>query len=128
MTLPTFSPNTLPQDPNLIIPIEPAVACTLTDAELGQRKDTLLTQARQHILETKAVPNGYAFRFAPDDDGLNVATTIIGLERKCCSFLHFQLDVSPQHGPIWLKLTGPSGTSAFLEQALGFKDYHHSAT
>ena len=36
-------------------------------------------------------------------------------ERRCCPFLTFTLELAPDGGPLWLRLTGPAGTRAFLE-------------
>jgi hypothetical protein len=39
---------------------------------------------------------------------------LITVERECCPFLRFNLRLEPGEGPIWLELTGPSGTKDFL--------------
>jgi hypothetical protein len=39
-------------------------------------------------------------------------------ERLCCPFLEFGITIAPANGPVWLRLTGPEGTRAFLEAEL----------
>lgn len=94
------------------------LACRLTDSELRVRKETVLRQAQQAVLEVKVLRDGYALRFPSEDRWLGELTRIIGLERDCCPFLRFRLTVEPNGGPLWLELTGPHGTKAFLEAEL----------
>lgn len=39
--------------------------------------------------------------------------TLIQLEHQCCPFLRFSLIFEAGKGPVWLELTGPSGTKNF---------------
>jgi hypothetical protein len=39
-------------------------------------------------------------------------------ERRCCPFLAFALTVSPDRGPLELRVTGPEGVTAFLRAEL----------
>lgn len=66
--------------------------------------------------DRRAMPNGYAFRFSADT--LDRLARFVGNERKCCPFLEFTIEVPPDDGPIWLRLTGPVGTPEFLEAEL----------
>lgn len=65
--------------------------------------------------EKRQLPDGYAFRFAPDD--LEDIARFVANERKCCPFLTFGVEVSAD-GPLWLRLTGPAGTRDFLDAEL----------
>jgi hypothetical protein len=40
---------------------------------------------------------------------------LITFERECCPFLQFTVRIEPANGPLWLELTGPSGTKDFLQ-------------
>lgn len=44
--------------------------------------------------------------------------TIFGLERLCCPFLRFLVEVEPNSGPLWMRLTGREGAKEFLRLAL----------
>jgi hypothetical protein len=68
--------------------------------------------------ERVEVADGYSWRFLPD--ALDEVALFVSWERKCCPFLRFRIDVSPDSGPLWLTLDGPAGTRGFLESELGF--------
>lgn len=67
-------------------------------------------------LEREALPEGYAFRFAPGD--FEEVARFVANERKCCPFLTFEITVSPSEESVWLRMTGPEGTRAFLDVEL----------
>jgi hypothetical protein len=69
--------------------------------------------------ERADLPDGYAFRFA--DDKLVELVRFIDNERKCCPFMTFHLQVGPQAGPIWLRMTGPVGTREVLQAELSLQ-------
>jgi hypothetical protein len=94
------------------------IACTLNEADFQTRRGGLLQQVSEHALERKPVASGYALRFAPEDDVLEPLFRLIQLERTCCAFLRFELILEPDQGPVWLTLTGPEGTHAFLDEIL----------
>jgi len=50
---------------------------------------------------------------------LTKAAEFISLERLCCPFLRFSLEVEPEGGPIWLRLTGREGVKAFIREEVG---------
>lgn len=66
--------------------------------------------------ERQALMDGYAFRFPADT--IDSLARFITNERKCCPFLTFVIEVSPAGGPVWLRMTGPSGTREFLDAEL----------
>lgn len=68
------------------------------------------------VQESHELPDGLAFRFAAE--AYAEVTTFIAQERHCCPFFQFQLDVSPDHGPIWLRITGADGAKAVLAAGL----------
>lgn len=64
------------------------------------------------VQERRELADGYAFRFAPER--LDGVMRFVANERLCCPFLEFVITVSPSGGPVWLRMTGPEGTRAFL--------------
>jgi len=66
--------------------------------------------------EIRELPDGYAFRLAPDAETLVTAAKFISLERLCCPFLGFALEVELEGGPVWLRLTGREGVKAFIRE------------
>jgi hypothetical protein len=69
--------------------------------------------------ERADLPDGYAFRFAADK--LVELVRFIDNERKCCPFMTFHLQIGPQAGPIWLRMTGPEGTREVLQAELSLQ-------
>jgi hypothetical protein len=43
------------------------VACTLTDAEMRERRATILNAIRRAVLDITPLPGGYAYRFVKAD-------------------------------------------------------------
>jgi hypothetical protein len=91
------------------------IACTLTDADFQKRRAGILKTVAGGVLEKQELEGGYAYRFPTDVGWLAALAELITLERACCPFLQFNLRLEPADGPIWLELTGPDGTKAFLE-------------
>ena len=94
------------------------VACTLTENDLHERRDGVLSRALGHVKEFKPLTSGYALRLEPEDEALQAVFELVRVERKCCPFLAFTLKVDQNHGPVWLELTGPAGTKPFLASLL----------
>jgi hypothetical protein len=78
--------------------------------ELGRRVFAELVEERIDL------PSGIALRL-PGDSFPQVARFIAN-ERKCCSFLHIEVEIAPGAGPMWLRLTGPPGTRELIEAEL----------
>jgi hypothetical protein len=96
------------------------LACTLSAAELSERRAVLAAlQAHCHEVRPLAEGRGLALRFEPAPGLLATIARVIDLERQCCLFLDFQLEVAADAGPISLTLAGPAGTSEFLTHELG---------
>jgi hypothetical protein len=63
--------------------------------------------------EKCVITDGYRYRF--DSSAFATVASFIANERLCCPFLAFSLSVTPDAGPIWLQVSGPEGTPAFLD-------------
>ena len=92
------------------------IACTLTSAELQERRQTILQKMRSAVVEVRELEDGYAYSFPSDGQRLSQIASMIDLERQCCPFLRFRLTVEANGGPVWLELTGPAGTKQFLAE------------
>jgi hypothetical protein len=96
------------------------IACDLTAIEPAERSAHQALAGhllREAVLETRELVDGYAFRFPAE-----LYPEIVGFianERRCCAFFTFALEVAPDHGPIWLRITGPEGVKAILQGATG---------
>jgi hypothetical protein len=94
------------------------ITCELTPAEIKARRATLLPGLLARAEERTPLPDGFRWRFTASADCLAAVAETIDAERQCCRFLRFVLTVEPGGGPIWLEITGPQGTSEFLESLL----------
>jgi hypothetical protein len=107
------------------------VACLLTAPELRERRQTVLADFRAAQLEAReladATGEGYAFRFVASASRLAALAELIELERQCCPFLSFRLTVERADGPLWLALTGPTGTRELLARELGLVRIPHAS-
>jgi hypothetical protein len=65
------------------------------------------------VQERVDVTDGFAWRF--ESDAFDELATFVSLERLCCPFLHFRIDVHPDDGRVWLTNHGPPGARSFLE-------------
>jgi hypothetical protein len=91
------------------------IASELTNAELQERRATVLARIRQSVERVEEIKNGFAFFFSSDGDRLKELANLIDLERRCCTFLRFSLTVEPGGGQLILAITGPQGTREFLK-------------
>jgi len=83
----------------------------LTRAERA-RSAALLGELRAAMVERAELADGWAFRLR-DGASLPGVAEWIALERRCCPFFRFQLEVDGESGPVWLRLTG-DGVKEFL--------------
>ena len=97
----------------------PPFACDMTAIPPDERgahhglTRRLMTEA---LAELRELPDGLAFRFAADE--YEAVVRFVDRERLCCPFLRFTLEVAPDRGPIWLRLTGAQGVKVFIRAEL----------
>ncbi|MDR8394349.1 hypothetical protein NC796_24585 [Aliifodinibius sp. S!AR15-10] len=66
------------------------------------------------IEEIKELPDGYAFGLPAETATIERAGAFIARERLCCPFFHFTVEVTPDHGPVWLHLTGDEEVKQYI--------------
>lgn len=95
---------------------EHTLACDMTALTGEQRKRYMYVREQLHksVQDIREVTHGYAFRHSAEASVLLLLAEFIRLERRCCPFLEFTLEVESEHGPVWLTLTGPEGVKEFL--------------
>ena len=74
-----------------------------------------IVAAVEEIIE---LPDGFALCLPSETEMILTVAEFITLERLCCDFLKFGLEVDPGKGPIRLKLTGGPGVKSFLQSEL----------
>ena len=93
-------------------------ACDMTaiSPEKRGQHHALIRRLMTEAAEISELPSGLAFRFPAE--AYDAVTEFVGRERLCCPFLTLRLEVSPDRGPIWLRLTGPVGVKEFIRAEL----------
>lgn len=94
------------------------IACNLSDPDFQRRRADLLKRFAVSVLEFNELDDGYRYRFPSADSWIAELGQLIAMERECCPFLRFKLEVEPAGGPVWLELTGPDGTKELLKSLL----------
>ena len=92
------------------------IACALDKAQFEERK-ALLDRLAQRATERKAIPSGFALRFGREAGLVSQLASFIELERACCPFLTFRIDVRAADS-IWLELTGPAGAQEIIRKLI----------
>jgi arsenate reductase len=97
------------------------IACDMTAIAPEQRQAHLDTSRDlfSQIEEVREILNGYEFRFASGSSLLVKLAEFISLEKLCCPFLGFVIEVEPEGGPVWLRLTGRDGVKKFIREEIG---------
>jgi hypothetical protein len=81
------------------------IACALNQTQFAKRK-RLLDRLAQQAIKRRRLPNGVSLCFAANSGRVTELAKFVDLERDCCPFLTFRIDVGAGES-IWLKLTGP---------------------
>lgn len=82
------------------------------------------TAAEELLMSVQAIdelPNGFAFRLPNETLILQRAATFMVNEQLCCPFFGFTLEIEPQNGHAWLKITGEEGVKDLLQAQFGIK-------
>lgn len=96
---------------------EPQLACRLGALTVEQRKRhaEIRKALVSGVQEVKELTDGYAFRFEPETSWISLLSEFMSLERLCCPFFDFVLEVGNQEKPVWLRMTGGAGVKQFLK-------------
>lgn len=97
-----------------------SLACDLTAIPKDVREEHVVTapQLFAAAQEVQELPNGYAIRFLNEPGRFMGIAKFIENERLCCPFFNFGLDIDPNSGPLWLRLTGDEGVKELLQTTL----------
>jgi hypothetical protein len=99
--------------------MELPIACTLTEAEMRERRRTILDSVRVAILNVTSLSLGYAYRFEPTPQVLAELCRLVDLERQCCPFLTFRIVIEADNEPICLEVIGPPGAKGLIADFFG---------
>lgn len=94
-------------------------ACDMTAIPAEERGShhALIRRLMDKTVQTiSELRDGLAFRFPAE--AYDEVTEFVRRERLCCPFLTFTLEVSPNRGPLLLRLTGAEGVKDFIRAEL----------
>ena len=95
--------------------------CDISAIEPAQREQHIVTTVAlfRAVEKIHELPNGYAFRLPNDATLLLQTAEFIVREKLCCPFFGFSVEVEPEGGPLWLRLTGAEGIKPFIQAEIG---------
>src|SRR3989442_12188710 len=98
------------------------IACDLSALSSDQRARLMEVQSelRPMVREVRDLPDGYAFLLSAPEGSLVRVAEFIELERRCCPFFKFELEVQEEGGAAWLRLKARAGVKRFIAAQLGF--------
>lgn len=100
--------------------VESPIACDMSVLSPAQRETHLATSAElfSKLKAIKELPDGYEFQLGDEPDAILKVAEFVSLERLCCPFLNFAIDVEAAGGPVTLRLTGREGVKAFVREEI----------
>jgi hypothetical protein len=100
---------------------ESPFACDMTAIAPEQRGAHVATIEKlfRSVQSKRELLDGYAFELPNDSDVLLTAAEFVSLERLCCPFFRFELQVERDGGSVWLSLTGRDGVKPFIMAEIG---------
>jgi hypothetical protein len=92
-------------------------ACNLRafQPEEKTRWRKLIDKVMPAVTTARELNDGYTLRIDANRASLVEVAEWIGLERKCCPFFDFQVDMHGEDGTMWLSLKGREGVKQFIE-------------
>ncbi len=90
-------------------------------AEERKRHQSLGALIRLSVKETKELADGYAFRLPGNKAMVMTVAEFVTLERSCCPFFTFEIELGDAEKPLWLTWRGEEGVKEFLKAQLGLK-------
>ena len=87
-----------------------------TDERL--RYGELAKTLRAAVSETRERDRGLAFRIELERMGLPLLAEWVALERRCCPFFEFTIEVGSEGNSTWLSLAGEEGVKDFIRHEL----------
>lgn len=102
------------QNQSLDQPSDTVIACTLTAADLQDRRQAWL-KVGTYIAASTTIPGGLLFEFANATGVAESLTELLRLEAECCAWMSFGLVVLPAGIRLDITGVGPDGERGVLE-------------
>ena len=99
------------------------LACNMLalNASERERHKQLREQMSAKVKGMRELADGYEIRLSDESSTITTVAEWVTLERLCCPFFTFQMEITEQGKPLLLRLTGPEGVKLFLQSELGLK-------
>jgi hypothetical protein len=100
----------------------PPLACNLKAISAAERPrySDLVKRLRIAVANQNEIADGYTYKVDVGKIPLMEVAEWMTMERLCCPFLAFQLNMSTS-GELWMTLRGPEGVKAILREELPAK-------
>jgi len=100
---------------------ESPFVCVMDAIEPGKRQQHIATAkfVFAAVKEVRELADGYAFRLPNESEILQKVGDFISIERLCCPFFGFRLEVEREGGAVWLQLIGRKGIKPFIRAEIG---------
>ena len=97
-----------------------SLACDLTAIPEDSREEHVVSASQLFgtAQEVQELPDGYAIRFANEPGKFIDIANFIEHDRLCCPFFNFGVEIEPNSGPLWLRLTGGEGVKELVQTIL----------
>jgi hypothetical protein len=92
------------------------IACTLTEAGLRERRQSIMDMLRKMQVTVTGLPDGYAFALPMTSEALLQVTQLVDMERQCCPFLTFTIVIEAAQGGMRLEVTGPGEAKKLIAE------------
>jgi hypothetical protein len=79
-----------------------------------KRWSFLKGEVAQTKVETRELPNGYAFCLEGSETLITTVAEWVSYESRCCPFFNFEIALHRNHGPLWLTIWGGEGVKEFV--------------
>jgi hypothetical protein len=96
------------------------LACDLGafDAVQRARYSALRAELAARRLDVRESADGYVFDFPTDPESIRALAEFVTLERRCCPFFDFALDVPAEAQRVHLRIGGGADVKEFLRGRL----------
>lgn len=90
----------------------------MLEAEQRERQRSLQRRLRADVREIRELSDGYAFRYSPEPSVFLTLAEFVALERLCCPFFDFGLEVERNRDSVWFRMTGEEDAKSVLRAEL----------
>jgi hypothetical protein len=105
---------------------EVVIACdphALTPAQQAHWVKEIVPKLYKEVQEIQELPDGWAWRLPSAPEILLLVAEDLNMERLCCPFVDYTLEITPNRGPFWLRMAGGEAVKEFLRMSFESGNY-----